>query len=368
MDAEFGARLRAQREARKLTLQGIAAQTKIKQSLLQGLESDDLSAWPKGIFRRAFVRDYARAIGLDPETVVREFLDRHPDPVEQTPFGPGGAPLTENALVQVHSEPPTRLQRLLDAARTAVPTLLNRGDRASRSDVRPHRDAPELSERRQPSPQLEATGPPDDGLRLSFEPAGRTLPTPASASERKSGPPPARGPVVASPATAQRIDTPDEPRRELDLGALAALCTRFALVADREQFKTALAETTRILHAVGVMLWCWEPGAALLTPVAAHGYPDAIVARLPPIDPQEEDNSIADAFRTAATRVVPPDSARKAAVAVPVLAPAGCVGVLAFEVRDGGERDSTITAAATIIAAQLAALLTPAAEPHVATA
>ena len=115
MDADFGARLRVHREARQLTLQGIAAQTKIKQSLLQGLESDDLSAWPKGIFRRAFVRDYARAVGLDPETVVREFLERHPDPVEQTPFGPAGAPLTESDLVQVHSEPPTRLQRLIDA-------------------------------------------------------------------------------------------------------------------------------------------------------------------------------------------------------------------------------------------------------------
>jgi hypothetical protein len=345
MDPEFGARLRAHREARKLTLQGIAAQTKIKQSLLHGLESDDLSAWPKGIFRRAFVRDYARAIGLDPETVVREFLERHPDPVEQTPFGPGGAPLTESDLVQVHSEPPTRLQRLLDAARTAVPTLLNRGDRATRPDVRSHSGRPDLSERRQPPPRFEAIEPPDDGLRLSFEPP----------------------PVAASPAAAQRIDTPDESRREVDLGALAALCTRFALVADREQFRTALADTTRILHAVGVMLWCWEPGAALLTPVSAHGYPDAIVARLPPINPQD-DNSIADAFRTAATRVVPPDSAMKAAVAVPVLAPAGCVGVLAYEVRDGRERDSTITAAATIIAAQLAALLTPTAEPHVVTA
>src|SRR5215216_7625892 len=133
MDADFGARLRVHREARQLTLQGIAAQTKIKQSLLQGLERDDLSAWPKGIFRRAFVRDYARAIGLDPETVVREFLERHPDPVEQTPFGPGGAPVTESGLVRIQTEPPTRLQRLIDAARG---TLLNRVDRATKLESR----------------------------------------------------------------------------------------------------------------------------------------------------------------------------------------------------------------------------------------
>src|SRR5215216_5758796 len=126
MHADFGARLRVHREARQLTLQGIAAQTKIKQSLLEGLERDDVSAWPKGIFRRSFVRAYARAIGLDAESIVREFLEHYPDPVEETPFGPGGAPLTEGDLVQVHSETPTRLQRLVSAARTAVPTLLNR--------------------------------------------------------------------------------------------------------------------------------------------------------------------------------------------------------------------------------------------------
>jgi transcriptional regulator with XRE-family HTH domain len=311
MDAGFGARLRAHRESRQLTLQAIAERTKIKQSLLQGLERDDLSAWPKGIFRRAFVRDYARAIGLDPDTIVREFLERYPDPVEQTPFGPGGAPLKESDLVQVHSEPATRLQRLIVAARTAVPTLLTRGDRANKFDTPSHSAAP--------------------------DPAGRPHPAPPFAEAA------------------------------LDLNALAEVCTRFALVADWEQFKTALAETTRILDAVGAMLWCWEAGTALLTPVATHGYPDAVVDRLPRIH-RGDNNAIAEAFRSAATCVVPATRGMTAAVAVPVLAPVGCVGVLAFEVRDGRERESTVAAAARIIAAQLAALLTPAEEPHAASA
>src|ERR1051325_5979995 len=164
MNTGFGARLRAQRKARQLTLGAIAAETRIKQSLLNGLECDDLSAWPKGIFRRSFVRDYARAIGLDPEAVVREFLEHHPDPVEQTPFGPGGVPLKESDLVQVQSEAPTRLQRLIDAARTAVPlvrrslsdggTLLNRGERSiSRPAARS--SASEPVERREPAPRFD---------------------------------------------------------------------------------------------------------------------------------------------------------------------------------------------------------------------
>jgi len=244
MDPGFGARLRAHREERRLTLQAIAAQTKIKQSLWIGLERNDFSKWPTGIFARAFVRDYARAIGLEPETVVREFLERHPDPIEQTLFGPGGAPLTESDLVHVHAEPATRLQRLIGAARTAVPTLLNRGDRANKLETR-SQPVPDAAERQQPGP-----------------------------------------PVVASaPAQARTpVDRSDDSRPEIDLRALAELCTRFAIVADGEQFKTALAETARILHAVGVMVWCWDAGSALLTPVAAHGYSDAVVARLPRLE------------------------------------------------------------------------------------
>jgi len=342
MDAGFGARLQAQREARRLTLQEIAAQTKIKQSLLQGLESDDLSAWPKGIFRRAFVRDYARAIGLDPETVVREFLERHPDPIEQTPFGPGGAPLKESDLLHAHSEPPTRLQRLIVAARTAVPTLLHRGDRANGVDTRSYSAPPDNRDRDQSAPPPSAV----EGPQL----VERARATTADFEHA----------VPESPAT---LSLP----RDVDLTALADLCTRFALVADWEQFKTALADTARILHAVGVMVWCREAGTTLLTPVASHGYADAFVARLPPIHPRD-DNAIANAFRSAATCTVSADRAMTAAVAVPVLAPVGCVGVLAFEVRDGREQDSTVAAAATIIAAQLAALLTPTEESHAASA
>src|SRR5262245_28364127 len=81
----LGQRLRAQREGRQITLVAIAEQTKIKASLLDGLERDDISRWPQGIFRRAYVRSYAKAIGLDPEMVVRQFLEIYPDPIEPSP-------------------------------------------------------------------------------------------------------------------------------------------------------------------------------------------------------------------------------------------------------------------------------------------
>src|SRR5689334_21210446 len=83
MPETFGARLRRQREQRDVALAAIADKTKIKSSLLEGLERDDVSHWPSGIFRRAFVRAYAHEIGLDPDAVVREFLDLYPDPSEE---------------------------------------------------------------------------------------------------------------------------------------------------------------------------------------------------------------------------------------------------------------------------------------------
>jgi transcriptional regulator with XRE-family HTH domain len=82
-EESFGRRLRSERERRRITLELIAANTKIGVGLLRGLEHDDLSRWPSGLFRRSFMRSYAAAIGLDVEETVREFLERFPDPQAQ---------------------------------------------------------------------------------------------------------------------------------------------------------------------------------------------------------------------------------------------------------------------------------------------
>lgn len=70
---ELGARLRAAREQRGLTLHEVSAATKIKAALIEGLERGDLAGWPQGMFRRAFVREYAKAIGLNPDQIAAEF-------------------------------------------------------------------------------------------------------------------------------------------------------------------------------------------------------------------------------------------------------------------------------------------------------
>lgn len=75
---QFGPSLRREREKRRVTLETIAAATKVSVDLWEGLERNDFSRWPSGIFARAFVRDYARTLGLDADSVVDEFCRLFP--------------------------------------------------------------------------------------------------------------------------------------------------------------------------------------------------------------------------------------------------------------------------------------------------
>ncbi len=88
-DESFGRRLRRERERRQIALSSISANTKISATLFQALERDDISRWPGGIFRRAFIRAYAEGVGLDPDDVMREFLERFPDPTDPPASAPG---------------------------------------------------------------------------------------------------------------------------------------------------------------------------------------------------------------------------------------------------------------------------------------
>jgi len=75
----FGLRLRAARERRGLTLESVTAKTKVPIALWEALERNDMANWPSGLFARAYVREYATLVGLDPEEVVEEFCRYFPN-------------------------------------------------------------------------------------------------------------------------------------------------------------------------------------------------------------------------------------------------------------------------------------------------
>lgn len=81
----FGTRLQNQRERLGVTLESIAHTTKINRSLLAALERADFSRWPRGIYRRSFLREYAAAIGLPPEPLLHEVAQLFPEPGQKPP-------------------------------------------------------------------------------------------------------------------------------------------------------------------------------------------------------------------------------------------------------------------------------------------
>jgi cytoskeleton protein RodZ len=79
----FGETLRRERELRGITLHEIAEATKISVRFLQALEQDRHDILPGGTFPRAFVKQYARHIGLDADRVAAEFQYLHAEPLPE---------------------------------------------------------------------------------------------------------------------------------------------------------------------------------------------------------------------------------------------------------------------------------------------
>jgi transcriptional regulator with XRE-family HTH domain len=295
MPESFGARLRQRRERQQIALATIAEQTKIKASLLEGLERDDLSHWPSGIFRRAFLRAYAHAIGLEPDLVVRECLELHPDPIEVVVTESAIAPAADGASAS--AGPPTRLRYLVGSAIGSLSRLRPGVSRGRGSAV--------------------------ENLAAASTAEGKPLP------QSESWP---------------------------DLLAAAHLCTELGRLDEARNAAPLLEEAGRILDAVGLIVWVWHQQANELRPALAQGYSDKVLAQLPRVR-RDTDNATAAAFRSAQTCVVSGGDLASGALAVPLITPGGCAGVLAIELQHGREQRESVRALATIVAAQLARVI-----------
>jgi len=335
MTSTFGERLRLQREQKQISLTAVSEQTKIKLSLLEALERDDLSHWPLGLFGRSYLKSYAQAVGLDPTATLREFLERHP----------GSMQASSEMLSDVHAaapektrrRPPTRLEFLIDSAIDAF--------HARRTETTTQRVAPA-------PPPLEP--PPAIAYSESVTPRHRSevFPAPASPPEPQSQP---------ASAAVEQLEPASPPMQQfqpagLDVAALAHLCTRLACAQEAEDVTAVLEEAAAILDLVGVILWTPDAAGVALTPVFAHGYSDDIVAQLSRVG-TDADNASAEAFRTGRMCIVRGDHMRTGAIVAPLLTPIGCAGVLAVEARYGAEQREDVRAALTILAAQVSTLM-----------
>ena len=151
-------------------------------------------------------------------------------------------------------------------------------------------------------------------------------------------------PVVADPAITPSVD----------LAATADLCTALSRITTTAALPALLAQAADLLDAPGIILWMGA-GEELFA-VTAHGYRPEIIARLGPIA-HGADNATAAAWRTGRPTIVGGDGAGNGAIVTPMFGPHACIGALAVEVRHGREQDPAARAVVSMIAAQLATVV-----------
>jgi transcriptional regulator with XRE-family HTH domain len=334
MRESLGARLRRRREEQGVRLSTIADHTKIKLSLLDGLERDDVSHWPTGIFRRAYIRAYAQAINLDPDAVVREFVKAYPEPQEEF----------ETALAAAlsaggRSAPPTRLRNLVGSALESLSRFRKPPAAGYQATAEPDPEVPAMPldfATVHPPQLLAAVEMADDSSALAF----------ADELEEVAVIEPSEKPEPQVPAL------PAPP----DLAGIARVCTALGQVDDSDNLQRHLDDAAQVLGALGLIVWIWDAAAEGLRPALAHGYSPRVLAQLPTVR-RDDDNATATAFRSEAVCTMSGGPHSSGALVVPLLAPCGCAGVLALELAPDAEQQPGVRAAASIIAAALAQLV-----------
>jgi len=194
------------------------------------------------------------------------------------------------------------------------------------------------------------------GAVLLLTPAPRGIDATAPALPLETAP-------TVAPERVLALDLPEPapvpaPLPSVDFNTVARLCADFARVADTRALPAILDRAAGVLDAPGIVIWIADPDGRELSPIVTHGYPPVMVTRLGTI-PTAAENATASAFRTSLMQTVKADAVSNGAIAAPLVTPAGCVGVMAAEMRHEGERDSAKLAAAAIVAAQLATLVGP---------
>ncbi len=76
--SELGGRLRTAREEKGISLDQLQSMTKIQKKYLSGIEKGDYSQIPGKFYVRAFIKQYAEAVGLLPDELFEEYKNEIP--------------------------------------------------------------------------------------------------------------------------------------------------------------------------------------------------------------------------------------------------------------------------------------------------
>ena len=135
--SSLGQTLRQAREAKGLSQSKVAAETRILVQIVDDIENEDFHRIAAPIYGRGFVRLFAECVGLDPQPLIREFMDIYegrraptvhvrdvpvaaepaPPPVPPTPPPEPPSPIPPVPI----SEPPPRAMPVPPAAPSPEP-------------------------------------------------------------------------------------------------------------------------------------------------------------------------------------------------------------------------------------------------------
>jgi cytoskeleton protein RodZ len=68
--ASIGPRLREAREAKGLSLEELGSKLRLRTTILDALERGDFAALPEPVYTASYLRNYAQAVNLEPQTIV----------------------------------------------------------------------------------------------------------------------------------------------------------------------------------------------------------------------------------------------------------------------------------------------------------
>src|SRR5690625_1307825 len=80
---EIGNRLKEAREAKGISLENLQETTKIQKRYLVAIEQGEFHILPGKFYARAFIKEYALAVGLDPKELLAGHKDEVPIPEEE---------------------------------------------------------------------------------------------------------------------------------------------------------------------------------------------------------------------------------------------------------------------------------------------
>lgn len=222
---DFGSMLKAAREKRGVSLRHLADTTKISVAALEGLERNDISRLPGGIYSRSFVRSYALQVGLDPDRTIEQFLEQFPDAAA----APGHALAEQQQEEEEHDsnqQTAATFVRLVVVSVLIVAGLVYFGVRSRRSAAIP--GVPE------PAPATRAAEPsavaPGTAAAVAPAPAPSTPPAPAPG-------PPAAATASAGPATGAGIPsgTSSDPADRVTVAVVATGPCWVSAIVDGER-------------------------------------------------------------------------------------------------------------------------------------